>query len=51
MQNIRQKAMELQQPYQEEEDHIIGRFLFEEARLKEKKEILHQMWNKRKNEA
>ncbi len=48
LQHLRQRAVELQQPYQEEEDYIIGRFLYEEARLKEKKEILNQMWNKRK---
>ncbi len=48
-QHLRQRAVELQQPYQEEEDYIIGRFLFEKARLKEK-EILNQMWNKRKKE-
>ncbi len=46
LQNIRQAAVDLQQPYEEEEHDIIGKFLIEGARLKEK-EILHQMWNKK----
>ncbi len=50
LQHLRQRAVELHQPYQEDEDYIIGRFLFKETRLKEKKEILNQMWNKRKKE-
>ncbi len=50
LQDTRGGAVELQQPYQEEEEKIIGRFLFEEDRMKkkkEKKEILHRMWKAR----
>ena len=43
----RRKIIDLQQPYEEREEDIIGRFLFAEERLEEKKEFLHNIWKKR----
>ncbi len=39
--------IELQQPYEENTDNIIGNFLFNTTRLQEKKEALHRLWTVR----
>ncbi len=36
LQDTRRRAIELQPPYQEAEEKILGRFLFEDVRLEEK---------------
>ncbi len=43
----RKNIIELQQPYEENTDNIIGNFLFDTARLQEKKEALHRLWTDR----
>ena len=43
----RQKVLELQQPYEENEEQILGKFLFSEENIEEKKETLYQMWRRR----
>ena len=42
------KATKLQQPYQEDRARIIGEFLFEKCNMEEKKEILYQIWKRRR---
>ena len=39
--------LELQRPYEEDENQVIGKFLFKEERIEEKKELLQKMWKKR----
>ena len=39
---------DLQQPYIEDEDTIIGRLLFEKRNIEKKKEYLHSIWNRKK---
>ncbi len=43
----RKNIIELQQPYEENTDNIIGNFLFDTTRLQEKKEALHRLWTVR----
>ena len=40
-------TLELQQPYNENKDKVIGQFLFSKLNLEKKKEVLFQMWKKR----
>ena len=40
----RLKALELQQPYEENLEHIIGTFLFSERNIENNKDILWNMW-------
>ena len=44
---MRQKCVELQQPYEEDFNQIVGKFLFKEEDIETKKEILYRMWKKR----
>lgn len=46
----RSKVIELQQPYEENKELIIGKFLFEERNIEKKKETLYLMWKKRESE-
>ncbi len=39
--------IELQQPYEENTDNIIGNFVFDTTRLQEKKESLYRLWTVR----
>ena len=39
--------IELQKPYEKDEKKVIGKFLFCEERIEEKKKILQKMWKKR----
>ena len=39
--------IQLQRPYQENSEEIIGRFLFNKVNVEETKEILYRMWRKR----
>ena len=43
----RQMAIQLQQPYNEDKNDIIGRFLFKTEDMEEKKESLYRIWKKR----
>ena len=43
----RRKIRELQQPYLENEENILGSFLFDRRNIERKKEQLHQMWKRR----
>ncbi len=43
----KKNIIELQQPYEENTDNIIGNFLFDTTRLQEKKEALHRLWTVR----
>ncbi|XP_068232493.1 uncharacterized protein [Palaemon carinicauda] len=45
--DIRIKAIELQQPYEEDSAQTVGKFLFCEENIENKKSILQQMWMKR----
>ena len=47
LQEIRNKIEEFQRPYQENEEGIIGHFLFPKNNINKKKEILYEMWRKR----
>ena len=44
---VRNKAIELQQPYIEDKEMLIGKFLFEKDNLFKKKKVLHEMWRSR----
>ena len=46
----RQQFIELQQPYNENKDKVIGQFLFSKVNLENKKEGLFQMWKKRERQ-
>ena len=46
----RQQFIELQQPYNENKDKVIGQFLFSKVNLEKKKEGLFQMWKKRERQ-
>ena len=46
----RQNIPLLQQPYQENTDELIGKLLFDEEGIDQKKEAQYQMWKKRKRE-
>ncbi len=43
----RKNIIELQQPYEENTDNIIGSFLLDTTRLQEKKETLQRLWTAR----
>ena len=43
----RHRVIELQQPYFDNEEEIIGSFLFNKENTEQKKEVLYQMWKKR----
>ena len=43
----RKTMIELQRPYEEDENQVIGKFLFKEERIEDKKELLQKMWKKR----
>ena len=43
----RSREIQLQQPYEENKIDTIGKFLFEENGIEEKKELLYSMWRKR----
>ena len=45
----RKTIIELQRPYEEDENEVIGKFLFKEERIEEKKELLQKMWKKRES--
>ena len=38
---------ELQQPYEEDRKSVIGRFLFDEKNIENKKETLQKLWRRR----
>ncbi len=40
----RRKSERLQQPYPEEEEDVIGRYLFENEGIEETKRTLHTFW-------
>ena len=44
---IRNKAIELQQPYLEHKEVVIGIFLFEKQNIYRKKKVLQEMWRSR----
>jgi hypothetical protein len=44
----RSSIVQLQQPYQEDEEDIVGRFLFDEEEMEEKKKSMGQLWKARK---
>ena len=44
---VRKTVIELQQPYEENREEVIGKFLFIEENIEKKKEVLYQMWKKR----
>ena len=46
----REQFIELQQPYNENKDKVIGQFLFSKVNLEKKKEGLFQMWKKRERQ-
>ena len=46
----RQQLIELQHPYNENGDKVIGQFLFSKVNLEKKKEVLFQMWKKRERQ-
>ena len=41
------RKIELQQPYEENREEVIGKFLFIEENIEKKKEVLYQMWEKK----
>ena len=43
----RKEVIELQQPYEENEVEVIGKFLFVEDNIEQKKEVLYRMWKRR----
>ena len=43
----RHRVIELQQPYFDNEEEIIGSFLFNKENTEQKKQVLYQMWKKR----
>ena len=47
LREIRQNCVELQQPYEEDFNQVVGKFLFKEENIETKKEILYRMWKKR----
>lgn len=47
LENCRRKVLQLQRPYLENSEETIGRFLFDEVNVEDKKEILYEMWRKR----
>ena len=47
LREIRQNCVKLQQPYEEDFNHVVGKFLFKEENIETKKEILYRMWKKR----
>ena len=47
LENYRREVVQLQRPYQENSEEIIGRFLFNKVNVEETKEILYRMWRKR----
>ena len=46
----REKVIELQQPYEENSELVIGKFLFAEENIEKKKEVIYRMWKKREKE-
>ena len=44
---IRQNCVELQQPYEEDHNQVLGKFLFKEDNIENKKDISYRMWLKR----
>ena len=44
---VRKTVIELQQPYEENREEVIGKFLFIEENIEKKKEVFNQMWKKR----
>ena len=50
LREIRQNCVELQQPYEEDFNQVVGKFLFKEENIETKKEILYRMWGKKKGE-
>ena len=47
---MRKTVIELQQPYEENREEVIGKFLFIEENIEKKKEVLYQMWKKGRKE-
>ena len=43
----RSHSIHLQQPYNANEDNIIGRFLFHKEDIEDKKEVLYRIWQER----
>ena len=43
----RKTVIELQQPYEENREEVIGKFLFIEENIQKKKEVFYQMWQRR----
>ncbi|RUM32355.1 MAG: hypothetical protein DSY42_01165, partial [Aquifex sp.] len=46
----RKKNLRLQQPYEEEEENIIGKFLFDNIKIEEAKEVIYEFWQIREKE-
>ena len=44
---IRRITKELQRPYNEKTEDVIGTFLFDTTNIEEKKTVLHKIWRKR----
>ena len=44
---VRKTVIELQRPYEENREEVIGKFLFIEKNIEKKKEVLYQMWKKK----